>query len=47
MTLTITLSNGDSHSFEVDKRPRYWQSWLMHQLPYGTDFQGAQFKIAR
>jgi hypothetical protein len=42
-TLTITLADGTSHSETVAKMPRHWKSWLMHKLPYGTDFQGATF----
>lgn len=47
MTLTITLADGTSHSFTEAKRPRYWKSWLMQQLPYGTSFQGCTFTISR
>lgn len=42
--LTITLADGAAHSFEVDRMPRHWNSWLMQQLPYGTVFLGATFK---
>lgn len=38
--LTITLRSGESRSFEVAKMPRYAGSWLMQQMPYGTDFGG-------
>jgi hypothetical protein len=38
--LTITLRDGASHSFVVAKMPRHYGSWLMQQLPYGTNFQG-------
>jgi hypothetical protein len=41
--LTITLSSGEAHSFDVAKMPRHYASWLMQQLPYGTVFQGATF----
>lgn len=42
--LTITLRTGERHSFERPTCPRCWKSWLMQQLPYGTDFYGATFK---
>jgi hypothetical protein len=42
-TLTITLRSGEAQSFTVAKMPAHWKSWLMRQLPYGTDFQGASF----
>lgn len=45
--LTITLQDGTTHSFEVDAMPRHYASWLMRQMPYGTDFHGAQFSSAR
>lgn len=41
--LTITLATGEVHSFDVAKMPRYYNSWLMQQLPYGTVFTGATF----
>jgi hypothetical protein len=43
MTITITLADGSSHSFSVKFQPRNWKSWLMHQMPYGTDLQGCTF----
>jgi hypothetical protein len=45
--LTITLRDGAVHSFEVDAMPRHWASWVMRQLPYGTDVLGAKFSSAR
>ena len=42
-TLTITLRDGTEHSFEVDAMPRHWKSWVMRQLPWGTDVHGAEF----
>lgn len=42
-TLTITLADGTEHSRTVRRPVRSWKSWLMRQLPYGTDFQGATF----
>lgn len=42
--LTITLNTGKSHSFEVKRMPRAWKSWLMRQLPYGSDFYAAVFE---
>lgn len=42
--LTITLNTGESHSFEVPRIPRAWKSWLMQQLPYGSDFYAAVFE---
>jgi hypothetical protein len=42
--LTITLRDGTSETFTRAKMPRHWKSWLMHQLPYGSDVQGATFK---
>jgi hypothetical protein len=41
--LTITLASGERHEFVVAKMPRFWNSWPMQQLPYGTVFQGATF----
>lgn len=41
--LTITLQDGTTHSETVAKMPKHWNSWLMHRMPYGTDFQGATF----
>ena len=45
--LTVTLRDGTAHSFEVDSMPRHWASWVMRQMPYGTDFLGAEFSSAR
>lgn len=42
--LTITLNTGKSHSFEVKRMPRAWKSWLMQQLPYGSDCYAAVFE---
>ena len=42
--LKITLRDGTEHSFEVERMPRNWASWVMRQMPYGTDFRGAQFR---
>ncbi len=41
--LTITLSDGATLRRTVTRMPTNWKSWLMRQLPYGTDFQGATF----
>lgn len=43
--LTITLRDGEAHTFAYRgrRRPRFIGSWLMQQMPYGTDFQGATF----
>jgi hypothetical protein len=27
--------------------PRFWNSWLMQRMPYGTNFQGATFSRDR
>lgn len=45
--LTITLRDGTEHSFEVEAMPRHWKSWVMRQMPWGTDFHGAEFSHAR
>lgn len=42
--LRITLNTGESHSFEVKRMPQHWKSWLMQQLPYGSDFYAAVFE---
>lgn len=41
--LTITLRDGTAHTETVKKMPRFWKSWLMQRMPYGTDFYGATF----
>lgn len=41
--LTITLRDGQSHSFDVQQMPPHWKSWLMQQLPRSTDFAGCTF----
>jgi hypothetical protein len=41
--LTITLASGQTHTEEVAKLPRFYKSWLMQRMPYGTDFYGATF----
>lgn len=45
ITLTIRLGNGAEHSFRVQRMPRNWKSWLMQQVPYGTDLRGCTFRI--
>lgn len=45
--LTVTLKDGTAHSFEVVKMPRAWTSWVMQQMPYGTDYFGATFHRER
>jgi hypothetical protein len=45
--LSITLSDGKQYTFRLKHRHAYWKSWLMQQLPYGTDFLGAEFSIER
>lgn len=47
IVLTITLRDGTEHRFETNAMPRHWKSWVMRQMPYGTDFLGAQFSQAR
>lgn len=44
MRLTVTLLDGASHSFDVETVPQHWKSWVMHQLPYGTNFGGCTWK---
>lgn len=39
----VTLENGVTFSFELLRVPRYWKSWVMHQLPYGTSFLRAEW----
>lgn len=46
ITLSITTADGKTTSFQVERMPKYWKSWLMHQLPYGTSFQGAKFSAS-
>jgi hypothetical protein len=41
--LTLTLADGTVHAARVDRMPRFWKSWLMQRMPYGTDFYGATF----
>lgn len=43
LTLACTLRDGTTHTWHVAKRPRYIGSWMMQQLPYGTNFHGATF----
>jgi hypothetical protein len=38
--LTITCEAG-SWRFTRSSMPRHWKSWLMRQVPYGTNLQGA------
>jgi hypothetical protein len=45
--LSVTLADGTTHTFEVEKMPRHWCSWVMQKLDYGTVFQGCQFSRAR
>lgn len=42
-SLTITLTDGTTHTEEVTKMPRNWKSFLMHKLPYGSNTQGCTF----
>jgi hypothetical protein len=41
--LVLTLANGDTHIFTRAKSPKHYKSWLMRQVPYGVNFQGASF----
>jgi hypothetical protein len=41
--LSITLQSGETHEFTVKRMPRTWKSWVMQQVPYGTDFYGCSF----
>lgn len=45
--LQITLRDGTTYRFEQVKLPRHWKSWLMQQVPYGTDFMGCRFEKGR
>lgn len=38
--LGVRLADGTEHRFEVTRKPRYWKSWVMDQLPYGTVYMG-------
>lgn len=42
--LRITLRDGREYAWITAKMPRHWKSWVMQQLPYGTDFQGASWR---
>jgi hypothetical protein len=42
-TLRITLADGTARTFTVASLPKHWKSWLMAQMPYGTDFVDATF----
>jgi hypothetical protein len=44
--LSITTA-GQTWTFDVPKIPKFWKSWLMQQVPYGTPMQGAEFKRER
>lgn len=41
--LTITLATGEQYGETVDRMPRFWKSWLMQRMTYGTVFYGATF----
>lgn len=42
-----TLADGTVHSFDVDKMPKFWKSWVMQRLPYYTDYFGCTFTRVR
>lgn len=44
LNLSVTLNDGTTHTFTAKKMPRTWKSWVMQQMPYGTDYFGCQFK---
>jgi hypothetical protein len=44
--LSVILADGTRHDFERAKMPRHWKSWVMQQMPYGTDFYGCRFERA-
>jgi hypothetical protein len=46
-TLTVTLASGQAHNFTVGHLPRHWQSWVMRQLPYATDYHGCAWRLAQ
>lgn len=41
--LKIVLADGTEHTWAKDKLPANWKSWILQQLPYGTDTTGAHF----
>jgi hypothetical protein len=41
--LSVTLADGTTHTFETEKMPRHWCSWVMNKCDYGTKFQGCKF----
>jgi hypothetical protein len=43
--MAVTLADGSYREWIVAKAPRYWQSWVMRQMPSGTDYQGAQWSF--
>jgi hypothetical protein len=47
VVLGVTLRGGESFSFVAPKtlRPRRWKSWVMDQLPYGTEFFGCRWFV--
>jgi hypothetical protein len=45
--LQITLRSGETHSFTVSRVPRHWKSWVMDQLPYGTDYYACKWSVRR
>ena len=45
--MTVILSTGEAFTFEAERKPRHWRSWIIQQLPYATAFLGATWKIEK
>lgn len=45
--LSVTLADGTVYAYDVVKMPRAWKSWVMQQVPYGTEFFGCTWSRVR
>lgn len=46
VVLKVTLADGTVHTWEKDKLPQNWKSWIFQHLPYGTDTAGASLEYS-
>lgn len=43
MTITLILGDSTEHVFIVPKGCKHKKSWIMRQMPYGTDFYNCRW----
>jgi hypothetical protein len=44
----IVLADGTEHVWQIADhpvRPRHWKSWVMGELPYGTEYFGCTWFV--